>query len=87
MQAIRALAKQIEVSAIDAAKAKCIMDFGKSFETIDDHGEKTAIPRYSVWGDLGRGKDEVLDASNSLPYLKKKWDIDAVIPWGSHKHE
>jgi len=81
MNAIRVLAREVDVRTIDKAQAKYITDFGKSFETIDDHGSKTTIPRYGVWGNLGRNKDEVLDTSNSLPYLKKKWEVDNVIPW------
>ena len=79
---IRVLAEEIGARIIDKAQAKYITDFGRSFEAIDQKsGEKVMIPRYGVWGDLGKGKDEVLDSSNSLPYLKRKWEIENVIPW------
>jgi hypothetical protein len=33
------------------------------------------LPRYGVWGDLGRGKPEVVETSNDLQYLLNKYKL------------
>ena len=52
----------------EGKKAVFYTDFGKSFKA----GGMT-IPRYSAWGDMGRGKPEVIETSDDLDKLKKKY--------------
>lgn len=49
-----------------------ITDFG---ETLIAENETVymKIPRYGVWGDKGRFKPEVIDCSDSLEYLQKRY--------------
>lgn len=54
-----------------------ITDFGQSLEARDAKtGEvNMVIPRYGYWDDKGRGKPEVIESSDDLDYLMKKYDV------------
>lgn len=56
-------------------KAEFITDFGHSKEATDAAtGEVImTIPRFAVWGDMGRGKPEVMDSSDDLDSLQEKY--------------
>ena len=50
-------------------------DWGHPLEVTDiKTGELTqAIPRYAVWGDLGKAKDEVIEVSDDLDNLRARY--------------
>lgn len=61
-------------------KAKFITDKGKEHEVTNDAGEVImTLNRYAVWGDMGRGKAEVIETGSDLEALKKKYNIDKVV--------
>lgn len=67
---------------ISEASGKCITDFGKSHPLTTPDGKVfDTLPRYAVWSNTGR-KDEVIETSNDLKYLKKKYGDLPVIPIG-----
>jgi len=55
-------------------KAAFITDFGQSLTAKDaETGEvKMTIARFGVWGEMGRGKPEVIETSDDLDYLQAK---------------
>jgi len=67
------------LNKVNEFRASFISDFGKSFNAINSDGSKIYIPRYAVWGDLGRGKPEVKETSDSVPALQKKYGPDLEV--------
>ena len=61
-----------------------ITDMGHTQPVIDKRTGKTIfmLPQFGVWGDKGRGKPEVIESSNDLEYLKKKYNTEQVIKIG-----
>ena len=63
---------------------KFITDFGESIPATNaETGELICmINQYAVWGDMGRGKPEVIESSNDLDYLLKKYKLtkNEVVP-------
>ena len=55
-------------------KAVFFTDFGQSFDvTPEGGGESLHISRYAAWGDIGRGKPEVIETNDDINALKKKY--------------
>ena len=55
-------------------KGSFITDFGKRLKMVETGtGKVTYLPRYAVWGEKGRDRNEVIETSNNLKYLKNKW--------------
>lgn len=51
-----------------------ITDFGESYTLKGTEGTKDfVLPRYAVWGDLGRGNPEVKETSDDLELLRSKY--------------
>lgn len=73
--------EKIEDYISEAFKADFITDFGKSLPIKDAKTGKSKgnLPRYGVWGNLGRGKPEVKEVSDDLKMLKKKYGEDLPV--------
>jgi len=56
-------------------KPRFITDFGQSFPITKDGEIVTEMERYGVWGDNGRGKNEVIEVSNDLEKLKREYKV------------
>ena len=54
-------------------KAQFISDNGKNLQATNEQGEVVCeLPRYAVWGDLGKRKPEVIEVSDDLEALQAK---------------
>lgn len=65
-------------SGIMEKRGRFITDFGSNLPIRDG---KTGLPdgvmpRFAVWGECGRGKDEVIEISTSLRWLKDRYGED-----------
>lgn len=48
-----------------------ITDFGEELPLTDESGQQVMLlPRYGVWGDMGRGKPEVIETHNDLAMMQ-----------------
>lgn len=60
-------------------KEQFITDFGEEVIAQDESGDKRNIGRYGVWGDMGRGKPEVMETSDDLVALQSKYgDLEVI---------
>jgi hypothetical protein len=54
--------------------ARFITDAGAPLACRDEDGETVVnLSRYAVWGDLGRGKPEVVECHDDVQYLLTKY--------------
>jgi len=63
----------------DSVKPRAIQDNFESIPYFDETGKQIdTLPRYAVWGYKGHwsGKNEVVECSDSLEYLKGKYGKD-----------
>ena len=44
-----------------------------------EKGEPIHVPRYAAWGEMGKGKPEVLEVSDDLEELRREWDDPPVL--------
>lgn len=66
-----------------SSELRFITDFGQSMPMTDGQGKSLGtIPRYGVWGDLGRGKPEVIECHDDLERMKQEHGVpdERVVP-------
>jgi len=77
------LLERIEKALIvESSKANFIMDMDvkdRKLRDVDTGKVIMELPRYAAWGYIDRGKNEVIETSNDLKYLQKKYGEDLPI--------
>jgi hypothetical protein len=73
---LKKLINEDDTHYIKNKKYEFILDMKEEHDVFNQDGSLyMKLPRYAFWANKGKNKPEVVESSNDLEYLMKKYDV------------